>query len=78
MKINGTALKTMEDGTQAISCTLNGSRLTLRRHTDSYGVAIETPTARFDRRFGDWRRAALAFSMLFHTERCLSRLEGDV
>ena len=76
MRIDGISLTTTEDGQQAILCVLNGCDLTLRRCHNRYRVALEMPKARVERYFSHWRQAAIAFSMLFHTEKCLARLEG--
>ena len=78
MDKNALLLTSTDDGEAAIVSTVNDRYLTLRKHATAYSVTVGTQSAASQRRFEHWRHAALAFAMLYHTERCLARLEGHV
>ncbi len=74
---NTPGLVTEENGTQSIESRLGGWKLALRRAGNLYLVGLSDSDNRLERSFRHWRTAALAFAMMYHTERSLSSLGGQ-
>lgn len=74
---NAVVLTDTDAGNRTIVAHLGGRELTLRHHERTYRVGFAASPSETWRVFTHWRPAALAFAMLYHTEKSLSSLEGQ-